>query len=116
MTALQSLAALQAAYFLITGIWPLVHMQSFVAVTGPKHDLWLVRTVGVLVTVIGLVLASAAWRDAIPLEIFLLAVGSSAALTSIDVVYVLKGTIDRIYLLDAVGEIVLIAAWLFLWL
>jgi hypothetical protein len=33
------LAGLQGAYFLVTGVWPLVHMPSFLAVTGPKTDL-----------------------------------------------------------------------------
>jgi len=40
-------------YFLLTGIWPLLSMRTFEAVTGPKVDRWLVKTVGVLVAVIG---------------------------------------------------------------
>ena len=35
-----------------TGIWPLLDIESFQDVTGSKTDLWLVRTVGVLVAVI----------------------------------------------------------------
>jgi energy-converting hydrogenase Eha subunit E len=66
-----SLVALaQAFYFLLTGIWPLVSMATFEAVTGPKFDDWLVKTVGVLVSVIGVVLAIAALRRRITLEIF----------------------------------------------
>jgi len=49
----------QGAYFAATGVWPLVHMRSFEAITGPKADKRLVRTVGVLVTVIGGVLVAA---------------------------------------------------------
>jgi hypothetical protein len=45
---------IQAVYFLITGIWPLLHIESFMKVTGPKRDLWLVKTVGVLVTAIAM--------------------------------------------------------------
>ena len=45
------LAWVQAGYFVVTGVWPIVHMRSFLAVTGPKTDLWLVKTIGVLVTV-----------------------------------------------------------------
>jgi hypothetical protein len=26
-------------FYLLTGVWPLVHMPSFLAVTGPKTDL-----------------------------------------------------------------------------
>jgi hypothetical protein len=46
-------ATTQAAYYLMTGLWPLFHRRSFEAVTGPKTDYWLVRTVGVLVAAIG---------------------------------------------------------------
>ena len=43
----------QGVYFLLTGIWPLLSMRTFEAVTGPKVDRRLVKTVGVLVAVIG---------------------------------------------------------------
>jgi hypothetical protein len=39
-----------------------LNIRSFQAVTGPKTDLWLVQTVGVLVTVIGLTLCLATFR------------------------------------------------------
>jgi hypothetical protein len=75
-------------------------------------DLWLVRTVGVLVAVIGAVLVFAARRRAIGAEIMLLAVGSALGLTAIDIIYVLSGTISPIYLADAVAELGLVAGWL----
>lgn len=37
-------------YYLMTGIWPLLHIRSFVWMTGPKTDRWLVKAVGGLVT------------------------------------------------------------------
>ena len=40
----------QAIYYIATGVWSLVGIRSFQAVTGPKIDTWLVKTVGVLVT------------------------------------------------------------------
>jgi hypothetical protein len=43
-------------FYLVSGLWPLVHLQSFLTVTGPKTDLWLVKTLGVLISVIGAVL------------------------------------------------------------
>lgn len=33
---------IQGCYYLITLIWPLVHIKSFMAVTGYKRDVWLV--------------------------------------------------------------------------
>jgi hypothetical protein len=112
---MRALATIQAIYFILTGIWPILHIKSFMAVTGPKTDIWLVKTVGVLVTVIGVALAIAAARKNFSIEIFTLAVGSAAALTAIDIIYVAKKVIDRIYLLDALAEFILIAAWVALW-
>jgi hypothetical protein len=101
----------QAVYYIITGIWPLVSINTFQKVTGPKHDLWLVKTLGVLITVIGGVLAMAGMSRRASPEIPVLAIGSAAALTGVDVVYVAKGRISPIYLLDALGEVILIGAW-----
>ncbi|HET9529931.1 MAG TPA: hypothetical protein VFQ92_06240 [Blastocatellia bacterium] len=103
----------QGGYFLATGIWPLVDIRSFQAVTGPKTDQWLVKTVGVLVGVIGGVLIAAGARRRVTAEVSALAVGSAAGLTAIDVVYVAKRRISPIYLLDAVAEIALIGGWIF---
>lgn len=105
----------QAGYYAVTGIWPLVSIGTFQMVTGPKKDLWLVKTVGVLIGVIGGVLAMAGYRRRIGPETATLAVGSALGLTAIDVVYVLKRRIAPIYLLDALGELVLVAAWAFAW-
>jgi hypothetical protein len=114
MTALHWLAFAQAGYYLITGLWPLVHIGSFMAMTGPKRDLWLVRTVGVLVTAVALALAQAAWQDAITRPTATLASGCAAGLAAIDVIYVARRTIAPIYLLDAALEAVILAAWLLL--
>lgn len=102
----------QGLYYLATGIWPLVSMDTFLRVTGPKTDLWLVDTVGVLVGVIGLVLLLAAARRHATAEVALLALGSALALSGVDVIFTSLGVIPRVYLLDAVGEVVLIAWWL----
>jgi hypothetical protein len=105
------LSLVQGAYYFITGVWPLVSPRTFQAITGPKHDVWLVKTVGVLVAVIGAVLAMAGWRRQSTREVPLLAVGSAAGLAAIDVVYATRGRISNIYLLDAAIQIGLIVAW-----
>ena len=101
----------QGAFYLATGVWPLLHLGSFEAVTGPKTDDWLVRTVGVLVAVIGFVLLMAVRRGRVTPEIVLLGAGSAAGLAAIDVVYVLAHVISPIYLLDAAAELGLASAW-----
>lgn len=105
------LALGQGAYFAATGLWALVDLDSFQAVTGPKTDLWLVKTVGVLVLVIGAVLLLASRRERVGLEITLLGAGSAMALAAIDVVYATRGTISPIYLADAVAEVAIGLAW-----
>ena len=105
----------QGLYWFITGIWPLLHMPSFLFVTGPKTDLWLVRTVAVLISVIGLVLLLAGLRRRVTGEIMLLGVAGAAGLAFIDVFYALHDVIRDIYLADAAGEAVIIALWLWAW-
>lgn len=101
----------QGMYFVLTGVWPLIDIHSFELVTGPKVDDWLVKTVGVLVTVIGAVLLVAGRRRAVTAEVALLAVGSALGLAAIDVVYVSAGVIPPIYLLDAAAELGIVALW-----
>jgi energy-converting hydrogenase Eha subunit E len=98
----------QGAYYLLTGVWPLIHLASFEAITGPKQDDWLVRMVGLLAAVIGTTLVFAARQGHRALEIMVLAVGSALAFTAVDVWYALQGEIARIYLADAVVEVGLI--------
>jgi hypothetical protein len=90
-------------------------MRSFEAVTGPKVDRWLVKTVGALVAVIGSGLALASRRRQLAPELMLVAAGSAAALATIDTVYVAKRRISPVYLLDAVAEIALVVGWARLW-
>lgn len=103
---------IHALFNLVTGVWPLVHMRSFEAVTGPKTDHWLVKTVTTFIMVVGAVIGGAGMRNRITPEIAGLAMGSSATLATIDVVYVAKGRISPIYLLDALAELLLIAGWI----
>lgn len=101
----------QGGYYLVTALWPLFHMPSFVAVTGPKTDLWLVRTVGLLITVISLpLLAFSAWPQMGALPILLvLSAGACLALAAVDFYYVAKRVISPIYLADGILEIGLLA-------
>lgn len=90
----------------------MVSAGTFQQVTGPKVDLWLVKTVGLLVSVIGGVLARAGAGRQLDANLAGLAVGSAASLAAVDMVYVAKKRISPVYLLDAVAEASLIAAWL----
>jgi hypothetical protein len=101
----------QAGYYFLTGVWPLLHMRSFEAVTGPKADDWLVRMVGLLAAVIGATLGVAVRRDHVELsEIRLLAATSAVAFAAIDLWYGLSGRISPIYLADVLPQLIFIAA------
>ena len=104
----------QAFYYILTGVWPLISITSFQKVTGPKVDLWLVKTVGVLILVIGSTLGVAGIRRKITPEIALLGLGSAAGMATIDFVYVARKRISSVYLLDATAECIIAAGWLLL--
>lgn len=115
---------IQGLYFLVTAIWPLLSIESFQLVTGRKtdhlvtgreSDHWLVMTVALLILAIALSLLCAAWcRRASP-EIAVLAVSAAIALTAIDVFYVSRGVLSKIYLADAGAEIMLLLGWALAW-
>jgi hypothetical protein len=112
---LYRLVLAQALFYFLTGIWPLIDLGSFMSVTGLKNDWWLVRTVGVLVTGTGLVLFHAYLNRAVTSSIALLAISNALGLAAIDAFYVSQKIIGPIYLLDALAEVLLTFAWLFLW-
>jgi hypothetical protein len=102
----------QATYYVVSGVWSVVHRRSFEAITGPKVDYWLVKTVGALVTAIGAAIGVSAARSKAGPETPTLAIGSAAGLAIIGVVYPVRGRISKIYLLDAAAQLTLIAAWI----
>jgi hypothetical protein len=105
----RTIVALMAAYYISTGAWPIIHMQSFEAVTGPKKERWLVRMVGALAVVNGVVLAIGVRRSPLSLETRALAVLSAAAFASVDIVSVPAAGIRPVYLADAAIELALAA-------
>lgn len=106
------LLLLQGAFYFLTGVWPIVHIESFLMVTGPKTDLWLVQTVGALIAVIGAVMFAGAFRRRAAAEMFFLAAGGALALIAVDVVFVVRRVVGPIYLLDAAVETGLVVAWM----
>ncbi len=101
----------QAIYYMLTAIWSLVHINSFMLVTGPKQDLWLVKTVSVLILCVALALLYGACYNTDYRLIRLIAVSAALGLAVIDIWYYLQGVIKWVYLLDAFAELVFIACW-----
>jgi hypothetical protein len=104
----------QAVYYVVTGLWPIIHLRSFEAITGPKVDDWLVHTVGLLAAAVGCSLGTAALRGQTQSAVVsTLAVTSALAFAAIDLWYGLSGRISSIYLADAAVQLSLIALLLF---
>jgi hypothetical protein len=93
-------------YYIGTGLWPILHLPSFLVVTGPKQETWLVQVFGALIASIGF--SAILHRNTGPASA---GVGLSAALVlaSSDVYFVGRRRIRPTYLLDAVVEVVLAA-------
>jgi hypothetical protein len=106
-------ALVQAAYYVPSGLWPIFSIRSFEAITGPKADRWLVKTVGALLALIGGVVGFAGIRQVRSPEIEALGAGSAALLAGVDLIYALRGRISRVYLLDALIEAGIITRWAF---
>jgi hypothetical protein len=43
---LRMIALFQGSYYLITGLWAILDIKSFMTITGPKCDVWLVKMLG----------------------------------------------------------------------
>jgi hypothetical protein len=104
------ISSTQALYYVGTGIWPVADMQSFMAVTGPKTDLWLVETVGLLAAAIGAGTAYAAIIGKFDKPLLLLLLCAAAAFLYTDLYYFFSGVISFMYLPDAVFQLVFIIA------
>jgi hypothetical protein len=114
LKTLRLLVLFQGLYYTVTGIWPLLHMASFMFITGPKTDLWLVRMVGLLALCSGVCFLYCRFRDHYPNMFFILAISNTIAFAAIDITYSIAGIISTIYLADAVLQLALISALLFL--
>jgi hypothetical protein len=100
------LSTVQGLYYIVAGIWPVLHIHSFMLITGPKTDIWLVYTVGLLSFSIGLTLLFLN-RYRIPPVLNAL---SAMSFLMIDVYYALTDVISDVYLADAVLEFIFIVA------
>jgi hypothetical protein len=111
MKLLTYLSRMQGLYYFIMGIWPILDIDSFVSVTGPKTDIWLVRTAGALIAGIGLTFLVAQAIQKTDAAIVTLALTASFGLCVIDVLNSITGRIPVIYLADAFVQSFFFTAW-----
>ena len=111
----RSLLWVQASYTMITAIWPLVDIDSFMAVTGPKHDVWLVKTVGALLIPVAACLYSFLFIRTDRKPAIILGSLTALAFICIDFYYAaITDVIADIYLADGVVELIFLAVWIYL--
>ena len=84
----------------------MIDITSFMQVTGPKTDLWLVKMVGALTVAISIALFNSYRTYNQPSTV--LAVCSAFAYLVIDVYYYFDGQIRFVYMIDAVVEATII--------
>src|SRR5688572_9250106 len=108
MRGVRLMALGQGVALIGLGAWPIASMSTFERVTGPKHDDWLVRTVGGLCVAIGTGLVAGSGRAT---TVRPLGVATAATFLVTDVIGVRTGRLRPVYLLDAVAEGAIIAGW-----
>jgi hypothetical protein len=96
-----------ALYYIVGGLWPIVHLRSFMAVTGRKRDGWLVQTFGLFLAALGAGLFPQRPAERPAQE--RIAVLGAASLAAADAFFVARRRISPIYLADAAVEVGLIA-------
>jgi hypothetical protein len=114
MRTLPTTIIIQSVYILITAVWPLVDIESFMQITGYKTDVWLVKTVGALLVPVALTLASYLIQSNDKRPALLLGGLTALTFAVIDFYYVSTEVISPIYLLDGLVEIFFVAMWAYL--
>ena len=108
----QYLLAIQGIYTFITAVWPIVHIESFMLVSGPKSDIWLVKTEGVTLMAIGVCLLTGVFAKGDYWPLAALALFTSIGLAYVDFYYALNDTIWDTYMADGVIQIIFATCWL----
>jgi hypothetical protein len=104
---LRAVLLIQAAWYIVSGTVSVLSRDLFEAVTGPKHEYWLVRMVGLLAIVIGAAIGVGARARRRTTELVILAAGTALAFAAVDLTYGLSGVISPVYVADGVVELAL---------
>lgn len=105
---------IQSIYYLLTAVWPIIDIESFMEVTGPKTDIWLVKTVAALLLPVSFCFMASAYTRSGFWPVSILAAGSAAALFLIDFYYAGDGTISKVYMADGIIEIIFVLIWIYI--
>lgn len=108
---LKVLLLAQGVYSLLTALWGLIDIESFMAITGPKSDVWLVKTVSVLIIPISLCLLSYLFTRSGFTQAAIVGITSAIGLGAIDFYYSLRDVISKVYLGDGFMQVLFLLMW-----
>jgi hypothetical protein len=108
----RTILIIQGFYTLVTALWAIIDIDSFMKVTGPKTDIWLVKTVAVILSSIGIGLLVATRDSRMNFPVIILAMTAASGLAAIDFYYTFTGTISWIYRIDGILELLFVILWL----
>ena len=103
---------IEAVYYFVTGMWGLIDIKSFMKVTGPKTDLWLVKTVALLLITASFSFAVALAANTFHWPVAVLAACYNASLAYIDFYYAEKKVISPVYIMDGIVELMFVLTWI----
>jgi hypothetical protein len=104
----------QGVYTLLTALWGLIDIRSFMRVTGPKADIWLVKTVSVLLLPITFCFFAALFLNMPFLPVIIIGILTTSGLAAIDFYYTANRTIKWVYALDGIAEVLFLLTWIYL--
>jgi hypothetical protein len=108
------LVIIQGSYYMITALWPLIHIESYMWLVGPITDVWLAKTVATMVIAISITMFFHLSLKTDHRPLILLGISSSLAFAYTDTYYTVEGTLSSMYLLDAAAEFLFLISWLIL--
>lgn len=104
---------IQGMYLLMTAFWPLLHIESFISLTGHKTDLWLVKTVSVLLFPLAIIVLSACKPSKqVSMYHATVVITGTAGLAMVELYYYFNGTITWLYLADAMIQLFFMIWWI----
>jgi hypothetical protein len=105
-------AMLHGGYLLAMGLWPIVGLDTFKKVTGPKPEGWLAKGVGACLANIGAAIGAAGARGKVSRELRILGASTGLTFAVMDFWYAgFRRRIARVYLLNGVAQLGFAALW-----
>lgn len=108
------LELVQGVYYIVLGLWPVVHAASFQRLTGglDLSDLWQLRTLGLVLAVIGVSLLWAVRRRSVAPEAAIVACGVAAVMAIMNLVNITVKAYPPIYCFDCLIQVGFVYGWI----